>query len=240
MRINKNNGVLGLIVARKDSKGLENKNLLKFNKKPLIDWTITEARKSKLLDYILLSTDSKEIASIGRQRNISVPFLRPKNLSTDKVKIIDVIMHSINFLKKKDIFFKYIVLLEPTSPLREAKDIDSSIKKIKKVKGQSLISVSRCKASHANFQFRKKNFFIKPIMNKNSLSKARQELDERFYIDGSIYLSRVDHIVKKRSFYSDKTVFFEMPKWKSIEIDDKLDFIIAEFLKKNANLLKKI
>ena len=105
MRINKNNGVLGLIVARKGSKGLKNKNLLKFNKKTLIDWTITEAKKSKLLNYILLSTDSEEIASIGRHRNISVPFLRPKNLSTDKVKIIDVILHSINFLKKKKYFF---------------------------------------------------------------------------------------------------------------------------------------
>ena len=128
--------------------------------------------------------------------------------------------------------------MEPTSPLREAKDIDSSIKKIKKIKGQSLISVSKCKASHANFQFRKKSFFIKPIMNKKSLSKTRQELDERFYIDGSIYLSRVDHIVKKKSFYSDKTVF-EMPKWKSIEIDDKSDFIIAEYLKKMIICLKK-
>tara|TARA_B100000029_G_scaffold427370_1_gene436747 strand:+ start:4046 stop:4786 length:741 start_codon:yes stop_codon:yes gene_type:complete len=235
----KKKSVLGLIVARKGSKGIKNKNLIRFNRKPLIKWTISEAKKSRLLDYILLSTDCRKIASLGRANKISVPFLRPSKLSGDKTKVADVIIHALNFLKKKGIVFEYVALLEPTSPLREAVDIDQSIKRIKRYKGKSLISVCRCKASHPSFQFKKIKKMIKPLNNKNLLSKSRQELEDIFYIDGSIYLSKVEHIFEKKAFYSDKTIFFEVPKWKSVEIDDKIDLLIAENLKKNTHLLKK-
>ena len=131
-------------------------------------------------------------------------------------------------------------MLEPTSPLRDAKDIDQSIKKIIKFNGKSLISVCKCKASHPNFQFRKLNQTIKPINNKKFLSSSRQELRDVFFIDGTIYISKVNHLYKNKEFYSDKTIFFEVPKWKSIEIDDHIDLTIAENLKQNINKLKKL
>ncbi len=237
---NQKKNILGIIIARKGSKGIKNKNLRIFCKKPLVYWTISEAKKSRYLDEILLSTDSKKIAQIGKKNKISVPFLRPSRLSNDKAKAIDVAIHALNFLKRKGKLFKYIVLLEPTSPLRDASDIDKSIKKILKFKGKSLISVSKCKASHPNFQFRKFNQIIKPINNKKLLRSSRQELKDVFFIDGTIYISKVNHLYKNRAFYSNRTIFFEVPKWKSIEIDDHVDLTIAENLRRNINKLKNL
>ena len=225
--------ILGIIIARKGSKGIKNKNLKLFCKKPLIYWTISEAKKSKLLDEIILSTDSKEIAAFAKKNDISVPFLRPAKLSNDKAKAVDVVIHALNFLKKKGKNFKYIALLEPTSPLRDFRDIDKSIKKIIKLKGKSLISVAKCKASHPNFQFTKINQIIKPINSKNLLRSSRQDLKDIYYIDGTIYISKVKNFIENKAFYSNKTIFFEVPQWKSIEIDSQTDLIIAEKIKQN-------
>ena len=91
--------ILAVILARSGSKGLKNKNLRKLGKKPLVSWSIDEAKKSKKIDMILLSTDSQKIAKIGIRKKIYVPFLRPKNLSGDKTPSVDALEHSINFLK---------------------------------------------------------------------------------------------------------------------------------------------
>ena len=230
---------LGIIVARGGSKGIKNKNFTKFFNKPLIYWTISEAKKSKYLNHIILSTDSKKIANFGKKYNLNVPFLRPPHLSNDKAKAVDVVLHAISFLEKKGNFFDYVALLEPTSPLRDSNDIDNSIKKILKLKGTSLISVSKCKASHTNFQFKKVSQILKPINNKNKLKSSRQELKDIFFIDGSIYISKVSHILNKKEFYSKKMISYEVPSWKSIEIDSQTDLVIAECIKKNLHRFKR-
>ena len=128
--------ILGIILARGGSKGIKDKNIVKFGNKPLIKWTFDAAKKSKKISKLVLSTDSKKIASIAKNK-IEVPFLRPKKFAGDKSKSIDAIEHAINFFKKQKVFFDYIVLLEPTSPLRTTDDINKSIDLIIRNKADS-------------------------------------------------------------------------------------------------------
>ena len=135
--------ILGIILARGGSKGIKNKNIIKFGNKPLIKWTFDAAKKTKKLSRLILSTDSKKIANLAKKNKIEVPFLRPKKLAGDNSKSIDAIEHAINFFKKQKIFFDYVVLFEPTSPLRTSIDIDKSIDQIVKSGADSLVSVCK-------------------------------------------------------------------------------------------------
>ena len=119
---------LALIVARKNSKGLKNKNIIKINSKPCIEWTFIEAEKSKLVDKILLSTDSEKIITLAKKYKILIPFIRPDHLAGDDTSILEVIKHALRWVKKNTYEkFDHIILLQPTSPLRKAKHIDEAI-----------------------------------------------------------------------------------------------------------------
>ena len=126
--------ILTIIPARGGSKGIKNKNIKKMLNKPLIYWTIKQIKKINKKSTIIVSTDSKKIRKISLEYNISVPFIRPKIISKDNSSDYDLINHAINFFKKKNIYFKYILLLQPTSPLRTYKDINQSIKYAIKIK----------------------------------------------------------------------------------------------------------
>ena len=122
--------IICIIPARKGSKGLKNKNIRRLNNIPLIAWSILLAKKCNEIDDIIVSTDSVKISKIAKKYGAKVPFIRPKKLATDKASSFNVIKHTINFFKKKNIFYDYVLLLEPTSPLRELKDINFCIKKV--------------------------------------------------------------------------------------------------------------
>ena len=124
----KNYKILSLIVARSGSKGLKNKNTKFFLGKPLVSWSILASKKSKYIDYTLVSTDSQKIINISKSLGAHAPFKRPKKLALDNSKIKDVIFHSLKWLKKNELKFDFLILLQPTSPLRTAKHIDESIR----------------------------------------------------------------------------------------------------------------
>ena len=111
--------VLGIIPARGGSKGLPGKNILETNGKPLISWTIQQANRSRYIDKVIVSTDDKKIAEIGKKEGADIPFIRPANLATDTAKTIDVVEHVISTLSKNGENYDVIVLLEPTSPLQK-------------------------------------------------------------------------------------------------------------------------
>ena len=119
---------LALIPARKRSKNLNNKNLRKFNNKPLVYWTIKSALRSKCFDKIFLSTDSKQIQKLSKKMGIDCPYLRPSKLSGDRANVHDVIINVIDYYRKKNYVPDAVVLLQPTSPLREIKDIKKCCK----------------------------------------------------------------------------------------------------------------
>tara|TARA_A200000113_G_C8811519_1_gene337382 strand:+ start:104 stop:802 length:699 start_codon:yes stop_codon:yes gene_type:complete len=228
--------ILGIILARGGSKGIKDKNIVKFGNKPLIKWTFDAAKKSKKISKLILSTDSKKIASLARKNKIEVPFLRPKKFASDKSKSIDAIEHAINFFKKQKVFFDYIVLLEPTSPLRTTLDIDKSINLIIKNKADSLVSICRVDEINPSFLFKKKNKRLQPLEKKISNHLRRQDVEPIYFLEGTIYISKTNVLFKKRSFCHSNTIGFEVPKWKSLEIDDKTDLEIGKSILKQRKI----
>ena len=232
--------ILGIIPARSGSKGLKNKNIKMFAGKPLIYWTIKEAKKAKNITKLIVSTDSNKIASLAKKYKAEIPFLRPESISKDQSSSFKLMKHAIDYYKKNKITFDYLVLLEPTSPLRTSKDIDYCIDYMKKNKIKSLVSVCEVKSQHPeNLLKLGKN--KKLILKKNRFIPRRQMLENFFYPDGSIYISEVNLLMKSKTFYNQETHAIIFPDWKAFEIDDINDFIFVENLFKiKKNLDRKI
>ena len=165
----KNKKILAIIPARGGSKGLPGKNIKKLAGKPLIAWTIDQAKKSKYIDKLIVSTDSKEIAEISKKYGAEIPFLRSKKLAQDNSSIYDVIFDAINWFKKNNIDFDLIILLEPTSPLRENNDIDNAVELFINNwdKANSLVSVSEIHLENPFITLKIKGKFIKPLLKTN-------------------------------------------------------------------------
>ena len=232
-----NRKILGIVPARIGSKGLKFKNLKKLNSKPLIYWPIKTLKKSKYIDKIILNTDSKKIRDLGTKMGAQTPFLRPKYLASDNSKISDTIIHTIKYFEKKRIFYDYILLLEPTSPLTTSSDVDYAIKTLEKNsnKADALVSVAENISGHPKFSVKlDKNQFIKNL-NKSFFDEPRQKTDKIFFYSGNFYLSKVNSFTKKKTFYHKKTMAIVSSKIKSFEIDDELDFFIVEKIMKHYN-----
>ncbi len=222
--------ILIIIPARKGSKGLKNKHLLKLGNKRLIEWVIDASKKVDMADKILLTTDSPKIQKIAINKNVCSPFLRPKNLSTDRAKSSDVIIHALNFLINQGEKFDFFIFLEPTSPFTTAQDILKSIKLFVKnyKKIENLVSVSKFDKIHLSNIFNIKNKMISPVFKKFENDVRRQDMSKMVYLDGSIYIAKVESYIKNKQFLNHKTKPIYFDSWKSIEIDSKFDLILAE------------
>jgi CMP-N,N'-diacetyllegionaminic acid synthase len=227
----KNYNIIGIIPARGGSKGILRKNIVKLNKKPLIYYSISEAKKSKFLSKVVVSTEDVEIANVAKKFDVCV-IKRPKNLASDKSQSIDTIKHTIHFLEKQNKSqIDIIVFLQPTSPLRTTEDIDKAISKFIKSKCDSLISVNE--TSHSPyFMYTLKNNFLKPLLKISIRSKRRQDMPKIFQVNGAIYITSRDMILKKNTVFGKKILPFVMDVEKSIDIDSSLDLIVAEHLLK--------
>ena len=230
----KGQNILGLIPARGGSKGLPRKNIKPLLGKPLIAWTIEQALASKYLDRVVVSTDDKEIAEISKKYGAEIPFIRPKELAEDNAKGIDVVLHAIDWLMKNDRRKQYdlMMLLQPTSPLRKTEDIDKAIELLFLKEVKAIVSV--CEVEHhplwANTLPKDrcmKNFIRQEIMDKN-----RQELPLFYRLNGAIYLAYCNYIKQCKSFIGKETFAYIMPKSRSADVDNKIDFKLAEILKK--------
>jgi CMP-N-acetylneuraminic acid synthetase len=228
--------IIGLVPARGGSKGLPRKNIRQLLGKPLIAWTIEQALASSYLDKIIISTDDEEIAAVARQYGAEVPFLRPAALASDAAKSIDVITHAVQFLGDAGFHFDYLMLLEPTSPLRETEDIDACIKMLVTRDGaNSIVSIAKLESGHPEFNvvIDNKTGFIKKIDGSAVFSAPRrQDLTDVYFFDGTIYCSKIETLFSTGTFYHGSTLAYPVPKWKSIEIDDLFDLVCAEALLK--------
>jgi CMP-N,N'-diacetyllegionaminic acid synthase len=227
--------IIAIIPARGGSKGLPGKNIKELCGKPLIAWSIEAGLGSRYLDEVMVTTDSEEIARIARSFGASVPFIRPAELANDTATSIDVIRHTLNFyeneLHKK---FDYIVLLEPTSPLREKEDVDKAIEQLLETpRATSVVGICKTESQNPAFLVKKSpNNFLTGYENKNMTVLRRQDISEVYFFEGSVYVSHTDTLLSKNTFYHESTLGYEFPKWKSIEIDDIDDFIMVEALMK--------
>lgn len=229
--------VLGVVTARGGSKGLPGKNIKPLCGKPLIAWTIDTAFGAKLLDAVVVSTDDPQIAAMAKQFGAEVPFLRPNELAGDTASSIDVVLHAIDALKESGREYDIVVLLEPTSPLREPDDIRVALDKMLAARAGAVVSVCRAESAHPAFMFRQgEDSRLRPFMERPPTSLRRQEIEPLFFLEGSIYASRIDVLRARLSFYHNDTVAYEVPKWKSLEIDDIDDFQMVEALAKYKGL----
>lgn len=229
--------VLGLIPARGGSKGLPGKNIRDLCGKPLIAWTIDAARASSCLDAVVVSTDDSSIAAIAAKHGAEVPFIRPADLASDTATSIDVVIHAIDALAAEGRVFDLVVLLEPTSPLREASDIDNGVSRMLSMGAGAVVSVCLAESAHPAFMYRQRaDERLVPFMERQPTGLRRQEIEPLFFLEGTLYASRIDVLRTRRSFYHDDTIAYEVPKWKSIEIDDLDDFLMVEALAKSKGL----
>jgi CMP-N,N'-diacetyllegionaminic acid synthase len=148
----RSNKVLAIIPARGGSKGLPNKNSKLLIDKPLIAWSIQHAQDSKYVDDIFVSTNSQEIADIAKRYKVEVPALRPQKLSGDTASSMDVILYTIDYLEQQGKAFDIVIMIEPTSPLREPEDIDNSVEMLINYKEtESVVGICEVEGAHPDF-----------------------------------------------------------------------------------------
>ena len=222
--------ILCIVPARKNSKGIKNKNIQKINNREILYYPIKAGMESKYIDEVIFSSDSKKYIKIAEKYGANIYFERPKKISKDTSSSFEVVNHAINFLKNKNLFFDIVVLLEPTSPLTNCKDIDQAIKRMIEKKYSSLVSVMDASKYNINFQFKELNNTLKPL-NKNGVLRRRQEIKKTYCLDGSLYVSFIKEYLKNKSFISNKTMGYKIKSiWKNFEIDNGEDLNLIRLI----------
>lgn len=223
--------LLALIPARGGSKGLPNKNVLDCAGKPLIGWTISAALGASAIDDVLVSTDAAGIAAAARRAGASVPFLRPAELAGDDASMLDVIRHAWEtHTDASGRRFDYIVLLQPTSPLRTSAHIDEAVKfyfNNRRSDDDTLASVYPVSPKHGwLMQTTIDGDYIRFCMNVRSGNPQRQKMNQYFLPNGAIFIVRGGNFTE--GLYRTNTLPFVMDASDSIDIDTYEDFMNAE------------
>ena len=212
--------VLALIPARGGSKGLPGKNILPVGGRPLLAWSIDAAHAARSIDRVVLSSDDEAIMAAGRACGCEVPFRRPTTLATDTATSIDVVMHALDALPGYDV----IVLLQPTSPLRSAADIDAACARLVASSAPSCVSVSLVQQSPYWMYRLGDRYRLSPIVEAPAGATRRQDLPEVYALNGAIYVADTVWLRDSRSFVGRDTVAYVMPAERSIDIDTATDF----------------
>ncbi len=231
----KNKRVLAIIPARGGSKGLPQKNIKLLNGKPLICWTIESALKSEYIDKIIVSTDSQEIANVAIASGIEVPFLRSAELASDNATSQDVVIHVLNELKERySEEYDYMILLEPTSPLRKREDIDKMLEKLESVQDRydGIVSIG---GVHEHPEIMKKidGLNLKPLIPDCNMIARRQDLEQVYFPYGVAYIVKVHTFYEERSFYPKSHTYYKIDRFQCYEIDDIYDFLAIESIIKH-------
>lgn len=226
----KDNVILCVIPARGGSKGVPGKNIKPIAGKPLIAYTIEQAQKSKYIDRIIISTEDKQIADAAKKFNADVPFIRPKELAEDDSSMMDVLAHTVKWMEEEARFsFDILVLLHVTTPLRTTEDIDNCIKLLVEEGADNVFSVTE---SYRNPYFNmvevSKDQKVKLVKEGNFVT--RQSAPDVFDMNASIYVWWKDIFKTEKGLFLKKTRIYPMPRERSVDIDEPLDFRIAEML----------
>lgn len=219
--------VLAIIPARGGSKGIPRKNIRDLAGKPLIAWTIEAARKSKYIDRLILSSEDDEIMNIAAQWGCEVPFKRPVNLAQDDTPGVEPVIHALQTLPEH---YDYVILLQPTSPLRTVEDIDHSIEYCIERNASTCVSLSEAKKTPYWMYELDKQGVMLPVLHSDRVFNRRQELKPVFLLNGAIYIAKTDHLLSERTFLGQGTIGYIMPGKRSFDIDEEMDFLICEFI----------
>ncbi len=228
-----NKSVLAIIPARGGSKGIPRKNIKDFAGKPLIAWTIEEARKSKYISRLILSSDDDEIIAVARQYGCEVPFKRPLELADDHTAGILPVLHALQMIDEK---YDYILLLQPTSPLRTVQDIDQCIEYMFETNSPFIVSMSETQKSPYWMYKLDEQKTMEKIIPIDHIPATRQQLSQVYVLNGALYIGKTDQVRLHQTFLTDETKGFVMPYERSFDIDSPLDFWICEKLKQHGTV----
>jgi CMP-N,N'-diacetyllegionaminic acid synthase len=224
--------ILGLVTARGGSKSIPGKNVKLLAGKPLIRWTIDEARKTHLVSRLLVSTDDEEIRSVSLAGGAEVPFLRPAEIAGDTSPHIDVMIHALDWLKNEQNYIPdYVLLLQPTSPFRTVQDIDGVIRMaMDNPKADALIGV--CEADNHPLLIKKLDSQgrLEDYIRSDLAYLRRQDLPPAYVINGAIYLNKPSALRRKRKLIPKGALAYIMPKERSLDVDTPWDFHVAELI----------
>jgi CMP-N,N'-diacetyllegionaminic acid synthase len=230
--------ILCTICARGGSKGVKNKNIKELNGKPLIAYTIEQAKASGLFEHIVISTDSDDIANVAKQYGAEVFFKRSPEMASDTAGKLDVIKDA--FKRSEEHYnrtFDYLIDLDATAPLRSLEDIINSFNQFKENNNDNLITAMPSRRSpYFNLVEQDKNGKVYLSKKLDDVVVRRQDAPKSYDMNASIYIWKRDVILDKSSIFLEKTGLYVMPEERSIDIDNELDFEFVEFLmgKKNA------
>lgn len=217
--------LLALIPARGGSKGIPRKNIRLLNGKPLIVWTLEAAQRSHSVSRIVVSTEDLEIAAIARDCGADVPFMRPAELARDDTPGIQPVLHAIDQLPDYD----WVLLLQPTSPLRTAEDIDGIVSYCHDHGAPAAVSISDIDKHPCWMYYRDDHNLLIPFVASGSASR-RQDLPPLFALNGSLYLAKCSWLRQYHSFLGPGTIGYQIPVERSADIDTLTDWKWVEYL----------
>jgi CMP-N,N'-diacetyllegionaminic acid synthase len=222
----KNKSFLAVILARGGSKRLPRKNVLDFCGKPLISWSIEACLNSQYIDKVLVSSDDEEILQISKKYGADI-IERPSELAGDSSPSFDALGHALSYNDK----FDYVVMIQPTSPLRQSKHIDEAIEYLFDKNAYSVVSV--CEAEHSPLWSNTlpSDLDMSNFLPSIATGKRSQDLPKFYRLNGAIYICEKGVLMSQKTFFlKDKVYAYVMDKKHSVDIDDELDFKVAQIL----------
>jgi len=224
--------VLGLVPARGGSKGIPRKNIRPLGGRPLLAYTATAALAAGRLTRVVLSTEDPEVAEIGGLCGLEVPFLRPVELARDETPSLAVVQHALRWLEGRGECYDAVCLLEPTSPLRSAADIDACIGLLEQSGADAVVTVRRVPDElnpHWTFLADAEGF-LRLSTGEGTPVPRRQDLPPAYHRDGSVYVTRRDVALERNSMYGDRLVGYVVEDRPWVNIDTPADWARAEEL----------
>jgi CMP-N,N'-diacetyllegionaminic acid synthase len=220
--------VLAIVPARGGSKRLPRKNVLPLHGKPLIVWSIEAGLRSKYVDKVIVSSEDSEVLKIAQ--NLGVPTIdRPLALARDDVSTFDVVEHALTTIVEH---FDILVLLQPTSPLRNETHIDEALSLIVNKNASAIVSVSVTEHSPLWSNTLPDDDNMESFLDESVANVRSQDLPKFFQVNGALYICRTKQLLHKKSFFLKNDIFaYRMSRRDSIDIDEYLDLKLAELIK---------
>jgi N-acylneuraminate cytidylyltransferase/CMP-N,N'-diacetyllegionaminic acid synthase len=223
--------MLALITARGGSKSIPGKNIKLLAGKPLIAWSIEAAQQASSIDRIIVSTDDEGIAKVALAWGAEVPFFRPSELAQDNSPSIDAILHAIRWLDEHENYRpEYVLLLQPTSPLRSAEDIQNAYQMAQNVQAEALVSVTPVDKHPYWMKTISTDGRLADFMSADAAYTRRQDLPPVYALNGAIYLARRELLLARSSFFVENTLAYIMPPERSLDIDTPWELYMTEVI----------
>ncbi|HET7361704.1 MAG TPA: acylneuraminate cytidylyltransferase family protein [Salinimicrobium sp.] len=227
--------ILGLVPARGGSKGIPGKNIKLLGGKPLLQYTVEMAGKSRKLSKLILSSEDEKIIALAKKMGLEVPFVRPENLALDASTSLEVVRYALNFFSEKGENFDAVCLLQPTTPFRQPNLIDDAITKFQKGDYDSLISVRQVPSEfNPHWIFEEKDGELNLITGEKDVIPRRQELPRTYYRDGAIYITKTEVVLEQNSLFGSRIGFLDTTGSPYVNLDTPEDW------KKAEEIVKKI